>query len=244
MLYLWVFWAAWDSYYVINKNTQICWEFIQWTASKNNWVPEWFESVTLVEWLFSRFNATQSCQKWNTSACCKDLWYRYAWVSIGQVIISENRSAAEYLAQKNIIVNHSLDPSNYLLDADISRKELMKIIIQASGIETRDSCKNIFSDVEDDWGCKYIETALSQWIIAWNQEFRPNDSVTQSEALKLVFQSLNIEKRYTTNSWQQDYISSAFYLWFINIKFSDYNLAAKRWYIFSVLEKALKYKSK
>jgi len=59
-------------------------------------------------------------------------------------------------------VNHSLDPSNYLLDADISRKELMKIIIQASGIETRDSCKNIFSDVEDDWGCKYIETALSQ----------------------------------------------------------------------------------
>ena len=75
-----------------------------------------------------------------------------------------------------------------------------------------ESCRKIFSDVSTDWGCKYIESALEYDFIESNLRFRPNENVTKVEALKLIFQARNIEKRYTTLYWQEDYISSAYYL--------------------------------
>lgn len=63
-----------------------------------------------------------------------------------------------------------------------------------------------------DWGCKYIESGLQYEFIESNLRFRPQENVTKVEALKLIFQARSIEKKYTTLYWQEDYISSAYYL--------------------------------
>ncbi len=239
---LWVFWEEENEvYFVVESSSNLCWEFIKWTAEKNNWLPNWYEAVFLNDEINTKFVTNLSCQSWNISACCKELWYRYAWISIGQKDISEERSATEYLARKNIIMTHSFDPANYMLDSSITRKELMKIIMKISKEKVREECREIFTDVKNDWGCKYIESALEFWYIAWNQKFRPNDFVTKSEAIKLILQAQNIKKRYQTTSWQQDYISTAYYLWFIDQKFNSYNEFASRWYIFSTVSRSLNY---
>jgi len=104
--------------------------------------------------------------------------------------------------------------------------------------EELEECRYIFADVEGDWGCKYIEAALENWYIAWNEWFRPNDTVSKSEALKLIFKARWIEKRYDTRNWQEDYISSAYYLWYIENKPETHTENATRWWIFSALAKS------
>ena len=108
----------------------------------------------------------------------------------------------------------------------------MKIIINISDIEAYNDCKWIFADVENDWACKYIESALDNDFIEWLQGFRPNDRVTKTEALKLIFKAKNIEKSYNTSYWQEDYISTAYYKGYIDEKFKNYNETASRWWIF------------
>ena len=89
---------------------------------------------------------------------------------------------------------------------------MMKIISEVANLSYV-SCKRNFSDVdESDWGCPYIESALARGFITRNNFFRPDDTLTQTEALKLIFEARGIEKRYNTRFWQQDYISSAVYL--------------------------------
>jgi len=113
----------------------------------------------------------------------------------------------------------------------------MKIIMKISEQEIYEDCKWIFADVTDDWGCKYIETALDNDYIEWLQGFRPNDQVTKTEALKLIFKARNIQKAYNTDYWQEDYISTAYYKWFIDEKYKNYNETANRWWIFSTVSK-------
>jgi len=167
---------------------------------------------------------------------CKENNYRYAWVPIWDTFISNERAWAEFLARKKIISSRSTYPSLYNLGENITRKEIMKIIINASEVkEELEECKYIFADVEWDWWCKYIEAALKSWFITWNEWFRPNDNVSISEALKLIFNARWISKRYNTWDWEQDYISSAYYLWYTENKENNYTQAATRWWIFSAL---------
>jgi hypothetical protein len=42
----------------------------------------------------------------------------------------------------------------------------MKIVMNISGIEVQDNCREIFVDVVDDWGCKYIESALENDFVS------------------------------------------------------------------------------
>ena len=39
--------------------------------------------------------------------------------------------------------------------------------------------------------------------------FRPDDNITKSEAIKLIFKARNIEKKYSTDNWQADYAKTA-----------------------------------
>lgn len=50
-----------------------------------------------------------------------------------------------------------------------------------------------------DWGCKYAEAALENGYIAANKTFRPNDNVTQIEALKMIMQAKGLEKDSNTD---------------------------------------------
>ncbi len=237
IIYLGVFslWTWWV--YVVNQTENLCWEFTRGNSEKSNWLQDWWKSVSLDETLKLDFSTTDECISSSVENCCKTLWFRYAWVPVWVVDIPQERRSAEFLASKKIIQSHSLDAEKYNLDLDISRKEVMKVIINAAEIELNTNCKNIFEDVQDDWGCKYIESALDNEYIAWNERFRPESQLTKTEALKLIFKARNIDKSYETNSWQQDYISTALYLWFIDEKFWNYNEIATRWWIFWVLAK-------
>jgi hypothetical protein len=240
LLFLWVLALSESSYIVLHTNKNLCWEFIKWTTNNPNWLPEWWKTLDQDQELYESSFATLECSNDNIWSCCKALWYRFAWVLIWVSEVSSARNWAEFLARKWFIERNSFAPSNYKLESNISRKELMKIIIWISWVELNNFCREIFRDVWDDWGCKYIETALDNWYIEWRQAFRPEEFVTKTEALKLIFKARNILKRYNTAYWQQDYVSTAYYLWYINTKFSDYNTYITRWEIFTIIERTYK----
>ena len=237
IFYLWVFWASDQVHFVTNQEKNLCGTFEKWNNVNPNWLSENWEAVFLNDSLYSDFLAIESCELWYTADCCKKLWFKYAWVPIGQTYVSWYRAWAEFLASKKIIQTRSFNPHEYKLEESISRKEIMKITINSSTTPLKEDCKWIFADVIHDWGCKYIETALDAGYISWNQGFRPNATLTKAEALKLILQSRDIWKRYDTGFWQEDYISTAYYLWYIDEKFSDYNSSATRGWIFEIIAK-------
>jgi hypothetical protein len=226
-----------DSYYVINTQENLCGDFVKWTSWNSNWLPNNWEAIYLNPELDNDFLENIACLESDIAECCVSQGYRYAWIPIWIETISDERKWAEILWAKKIIESKSFNPSEYNLNANISRKELMKIIMNISWIEVQDTCREIFTDVDTDWSCKYIESALENNYIEWNDLFRPNDNVTKTEALKLIFKAKNIEKAYNTDYWQEDYISTAYYLGYIDQKYSNYNEIATRWWIFSVAGK-------
>lgn len=138
---------------------------------------------------------------------------------------------ANYLGEKGYIVDNSAKPADYRLDDNITRKEIMKIIAKLWGVTPDESCTGKFSDVANDWGCKYIEWALSQNIIAVNPTFRPDDNITKAEAMKMILNVQWIEKAYDGSVWQENYMNTAFdacIVW----STSGYNNMAQRGWIF------------
>lgn len=96
-----------------------------------------------------------------------------------------------------------------------------------------DSCNGDFSDLNgSDWGCKYAEAALREWYIAANDTFRPNDNVTQIEALKMIMQANNVQ-RDQNDDWRAGYVSKAFSERFLIDDYLEYDTSAMRGWIFS-----------
>lgn len=232
MFFLWAF-ALDEGYFVIQNEAKQCGLFQKWNATSPNWLPFWWQTIQNEKKLYVSYLQDALCEMGNTSLCCKNLWYNFV-SRIGEANVSETRRAAEFLASKKIIESKSLMPDQYFLENGISRKEFSKIMMNISGKEIVSECQGSFWDVPNDWSCKYIESALKEGFIVAAPTFRPNDSITQTEAIKLILQARNIEKRYNTSSWQQDYISTAYYLWLIDEKFSDYNITASRGWIFQL----------
>jgi len=143
--------------------------------------------------------------------------------------------AANYLASSSYINNFLTDVDKYRINEYISRKEVMKIIINISKLKIKDNCSWKFSDVVNDWGCKYIENALNSWYIVTSSKFRPDDNITVKEVLKLVFKARKIEKKYDTWDWWKDYIDTAKDMWFISDNKVDWDSKAKRWLIFLII---------
>ena len=122
----------------------------------------------------------------------------------------------------------------YRLNEEITRKEVMKIVMKLSGKDIIDQCRWDFSDVSDDWGCKYIEAALDTWYIANNDEFRPDDNITKTEAMKLVLKAKWVQKVQETDAWQEDYMMTAYQYGIIDEKYYNYNDNGTRGWIFSI----------
>ena len=118
-------------------------------------------------------------------------------------------SAANFLAKQNVIVDQSADTSKYNYTSNITRKEMVKVAMNISGKTVTDSCNWKFADLDSsDWGCKYAEAALANGFVAANTNFRPNDLVTEIEALKMIMQARGIE-RDTNADWRKWYESKA-----------------------------------
>lgn len=142
--------------------------------------------------------------------------------------------AANFLAEKGIIVAHYDDSELYELGKTIERKAVMKIVMKLSGKTISDTCRGAFSDVQSGWHCKYIEAALDAGYIAENDIFRADDQITYTEAMKLVLKAKGIEKTQETENWQEDYMMTAYEYGIITSKYSNYNENATRGWLFQI----------
>lgn len=140
-------------------------------------------------------------------------------------------NAASILATKKVI-KMQVDEAWYNLWSNITRKEIMKVVMNLSWKVVTDKCEKKFSDVTNDWGCKYIESALWLWFIAKNPTFRPNDTITKAESMKLILKARGIEKSHNTDDWRDNYMLTAYDNWVITQKYSDHNTKATRGWIF------------
>jgi len=102
--FLGVFWLSQWEYYVIQKESNLCWVFTMGNANNPNWLMLWWEAVYLSDDLWTPFLENINCESWYASNCCKDLWYKYAGVPIGQSFVSFERAGAEYLASKKPVL--------------------------------------------------------------------------------------------------------------------------------------------
>lgn len=114
--------------------------------------------------------------------------------------------AANRLASLGVIVDNSTDPSKYNLGSNITRREMLKVMMNLSSVEVTETCEGKFSDLPaSDWGCKYAEAALKAGFIAANAKFRPNDMVTEAEALKMIMQARGVAKAEGVEPWSEAY---------------------------------------
>jgi len=132
------------------------------------------------------------------------------------------------------VINSGTTAADFGLANTVTRKEIMKVVMNLSGKSVSDSCTEEFSDVQNDWGCKYIESALGYGYIAANTTFRPDDSISKAEAMKLVLKAKGIEKAYNTSDWQADYMNTALDNGIIKSAYSDHTTSALRGWIFTI----------
>lgn len=141
----------------------------------------------------------------------------------------------ENLVSKGIISQSD----DYKLQNNITRREMLKIMINISWLSIKSYCEGFFSDLwSNDWGCKYAETALKSWYIAPNTYFRPNDFITQAEVLKMLFQAKNISPNNNDNDWKDGYISKWKELWFFS-ELPNSDIKATRWFVFEITTKVI-----
>lgn len=150
----------------------------------------------------------------------------------------ESIDSANTLAKSGIIVDNSSDPKKYNFWDGITRREMLKIMMNLSWAPIWETCEQKFSDLPvSDWGCKYAMKALELGFIAPNTTFRPNADVSKIEALKMILRAKNIEPNITSD-WRVWYVEKASELWYIS-KFSDYNTQAKRSFVFQIGAKTI-----
>jgi len=141
-------------------------------------------------------------------------------------------ASAAFLADMDVIESRD-SSAEYNLDAEITRREMLKVMMNMSGKTVLDTCDGEFDDMDSsDWGCKYAEAALANGFIAANASFRPNDSISQAESLKMVMQARGIE-RDENDDWKAGYESKAMSQWVISSSL-NLNANAKRGMIFNI----------
>ncbi len=142
--------------------------------------------------------------------------------------------AAKNLWERGIIIKQE-SLQLYRLDETMTRKEFMKVLAQQVWDKIENECDYEFRDVKNDWGCKYIEWAMKKSFIAQDSYFRPNESMTKAEAMKLVLQARGISRTQKTSDWRIDDMQTAYEKWIIDSTYSDYDTPATRWWIFEAL---------
>ncbi len=148
--------------------------------------------------------------------------------------------AANKLSSLWVIVDQSSNPESYNLEMSITRREMLKVMINLSLMEVWDTCTGKFADLpESDWWCKYAESALARGFIAPNTLFRPNDNVSKVEALKMILQARDISKNNSLADWRAWYVYVALVNGILSSSFTDYDTAWVRGWIFLIWANAI-----
>ncbi len=96
---------------------------------------------------------------------------------------------------------------------EINRAEFLKIVFESRGMEiSADSFSNCFPDVGEQWFAGYVCYGKEIGVVNGYGDgfFRPEDSVTYSEALKILFEAfdMNVEE-FGDVEWFQKYMKQA-----------------------------------
>lgn len=98
-------------------------------------------------------------------------------------------SNAQFLADQGVIVKQST-AAGYRLDDTITRAEVVGIALKIKWTTPPNNyrCKWYFSDVRNnDWICRAVEIAADQGLVSRkNKTFRPQDKITNAEALAII----------------------------------------------------------
>lgn len=104
---------------------------------------------------------------------------------------------ANFLAREWILVDQSSNTTNYRLGESILRQEIIGIALKIKWATLPEEyvCKNYYTDVKADpssvWVCRAVEIAADNAMISReNKLFQPQEYVTESEALAILFSAL------------------------------------------------------
>ena len=161
---------------------------------------------------------------------------------------AEMLNSANSLAAKEIIKNHSGDSEAYNLDLNVLRQEIALISRRVSGVEENSSCRNLFKDVTsttpNTWVCNNVEALVENDLISANEYFNPERNISKSEALIMFIRSIGFDFTIDENSsknWQQQVVEFAVANEVVE-NFTDYNVDAKRGWIFKIADYSIKIK--
>jgi len=171
-------------------------------------------------------------------------------VSISGIVSAytpEQLTSANNLAVKWIIQNHAWNPADYNLDSPVLRQEIALISRRVSGVSEKSTCDNEFNDVTatmpNTWVCKNVEALVDNNLISANTSFNPENNISKSEALIMFIKSIwfpNFEVVDPAN-WQQEVVAFGVANWVVD-NFTDYNVEAKRGWIFQIADFSIKVK--
>lgn len=103
------------------------------------------------------------------------------------------RKSIMYLASKGVVQGYS--DGTFKPTKKVSRAEAVKLILEGSDIPLS-SGKLKFSDTNpDSWYVKYVYTANKKNIVSGypDQTFKPNNTVSKAEFLKILFKAMKVE---------------------------------------------------
>jgi hypothetical protein len=125
--------------------------------------------------------------------------------------------AANYLASKSIVVNHSDNPAAYNLDQSVLRQEIAAVARGVAGLPKNTTYKGVFKDVTattpNDWAWASVEALADNGLIAVNENFRPETNISRAEAVGMIVKAVYGNEYEFNNSlsttWQQQVVAFA-----------------------------------
>jgi len=125
--------------------------------------------------------------------------------------------AANALADKGYINNHSDNTAAYNLNQNVLRQEIAAVARGIAGLDKKTSCNDSFSDVSattpNDWACYSVEALLDDNLIAANNKFNPENEISKAEAVGMMVKAaFGNEYSYNSSSsasWQEQVVDFA-----------------------------------
>jgi hypothetical protein len=119
--------------------------------------------------------------------------------------------AVAYLKNNNIVQGYA--DGTFKPSLDISRSEFLKIVLEANKIPTSSMVESqcFFDIYKGMWYTKYVCYAKTKEYTSGyaDSTFRPLNSVTLAEALKMIFKANGIAVTTNTTAWYQPYMDKA-----------------------------------
>ena len=159
---------------------------------------------------------------------------------------STEAEAANALAAKGYINDHSNDTAAYNLSQNVLRQEIAAVARGVAGLDKKSSCDNSFADTSastpNTWACYSVEALLDAGLIASNTNFRPEAKISKAEAVGMMVKAaFGSEYSYDTSnsaSWQEQVVAFAVSKGVVS-NFSNYDTSATRGFVFEAGNEAM-----